>query len=72
MGSAMSKAQEDLLVRHFNVACLLLDGDEAGQEAATDCLTRLGRRMWTYAPALPEGKQPDMLSAEEIQAFLKK
>jgi DNA primase len=72
MGSAMSQAQEDLLVRHFSVACLLLDGDEAGQEAARDCLTRLGRRMWTYAPALPAAKQPDMLSAEEIQAFVKK
>jgi hypothetical protein len=68
----MSEAQEELLVRHFSVACILLDGDEAGQQGAIDCLMRLGRRMWAYAPALPEGKQPDMLTVEELQALLKK
>jgi DNA primase len=72
MGSSMSEVQAELLEKHFKVACILLDGDEAGQLAAADCLTRLGRRMWVWAPALPEGKQPDMLSAEEIRAFLKK
>jgi|SRR5579884_534750 len=72
MGSAMSQAQEELLTRHFKAACVLLDGDEAGREAAKDCLTRLGRRMWVYAPELPEGKQPDMLTADEIQALLRK
>jgi DNA primase len=72
MGSSMSKAQEELIVRHFKVACILLDDDEAGREGAMDCLMRLGRRMWTWAPTLPAGKQPDMLSAEEIQALLKK
>ena len=72
MGSAMSSAQEELLVRHFKVVCVMLDGDEAGQEAAKDCVSRLGRRLWVWVPALPEGKQPDMLSTEEIQTFLKK
>jgi DNA primase len=71
MGSALSKAQEELLVRHFKVVCLLFDGDEAGHAAATDGLTRLGRRMWVWAPVLADGKQPDMLTAEEIQALLK-
>ena len=74
MGSSMSEAQEELLVRHFNVVCIMLDGDDAvGQQAASDCLiTALGRRMWTWAPKLPEGKQPDMLTTEAIQALLKK
>ena len=72
MGAAMSEAQEELLVRHFNVVCIMLDGDQAGRDGAADCVVRLGRRMWTYAPALPEGKQPDMLAPEEIQALLKK
>ena len=72
MGSAMSSAQEELLVRHFKVVCVMLDGDEPGQEAAKDCVARLGRRLWVWAPTLPEGKQPDMLSTEEIQAFLKR
>jgi DNA primase len=72
MGSALSKTQEELLVRHFKVACLLFDSDEAGNAAAIDGLTRLGRRMWVCGPMLPDGKQPDMLTPEEIQALLKK
>jgi hypothetical protein len=63
----MSEAQEELIVRHFKRASILLDGDEAGREGAKDCLVRLGRRMWSYAPVLPEGMQPDMLSAKDIQ-----
>jgi DNA primase len=72
MGSSMSKAQEELIVRHFKVACILLDGDDAGRDGAMDCLTRLGRQMWTWAAPMPDGKQPDMLSTQEIQALLKK
>ena len=72
MGSAMSETQENLLVCHFDSACVLLDGDEVGRQAAGECLTRLSRQMFVWAPELPEGKQPDMLSAEEIQAVLKK
>jgi DNA primase len=72
MGSSMSAAQEDLLVGQFDTASVLLDGDEAGREAATNCLTRLGRQMWVWAPALPDGKEPDMLTSEEIQKLLGK
>src|SRR5277367_420652 len=36
MGSAMSEAQKELLVRHFSIACLLFDGDEAGRQASTE------------------------------------
>jgi hypothetical protein len=43
-----------------------------GRQGAWDCLARLGRRIWTLAPTLPEGKQPEMLTAEAIQALLKK
>jgi DNA primase len=72
MGSAISEAQAELLVKHFSVVCVMLDGDEAGQQAAMDCLRRLGERMWVWAPPLPNGKQPDILSAEAIHALLKK
>ena len=72
MGNSMSAAQEDLIVRHFNVACILLDGDEAGRQGSADCLMRLGRHMFVYAPELPEGKQPDGLTTEELQGLIKK
>jgi DNA primase len=70
MGCTMSEAQEELLVRHFQAACLVLDGDEPGKQATIECLTRLGPRMWVRAAMLLDGKQPDQLSSEELQQLL--
>ena len=72
MGCSMSETQEDLLARHFKVACILLDGDEAGQTASGASLVRLGRRMFVWAPQLPDGTQPDMMNEEEIQYLVKR
>lgn len=71
MGSSISEAQAQLIIRRFKAAYVLLDGDEAGQQGTGECLMRLGRRMFVYAPVLPEGKQPDMLSTEQIGEMLK-
>lgn len=71
MGCSMSERQEQLLRDHFTGVVLLLDGDEAGQRGTDDCLLRLGRSMWTKAVIVPQGKQPDMLSPEEVQRLLK-
>ena len=70
MGSSLSQAQEDLLVRYFKAAWLMLDGDEPGQQATAECLARLGRRMWVRAAVVPTGKQPDQLSTEQLQQLL--
>ena len=72
MGSSLSEAQEKLLVKQFQVACLLFDGDAAGRECREDCAKRLTSNMFVYAPELPDGKQPGMMSAEEIQAVIRK
>jgi DNA primase len=72
MGNSMSKQQEELLKRHFDVVCILLDSNEVGQQGSLDCLARLGRGMYVYAPLLPEGKQPDTMKPEELYAFIKK
>ena len=72
MGSSMSKAQEYLIIRHFNVACILLDGNDAGRQGSVDCLARLGRHLFVYAPELPADKQPDSLSDDELCALIKK
>ncbi len=71
LGSSLSKAQEELLLRHFRKAILLFDGDQAGRRAAKDCSQRLGQQIPVRAITLPDQKQPDMLSGEEIQSLLK-
>jgi len=66
MGSTLSETQEQLLADRFKTACLMLDGDEAGQRATDECLVRLGWRMYVWAASLSDGQQPDQLSTDEI------
>jgi DNA primase len=70
MGCSMSEAQEELLVKRFERAWFMLDGDEAGRKAAAEYVTRIGRRMWVRMADVPEGKQPDQLSTDEIRQIL--
>jgi len=69
MGCSLSEEQERLLVERFQVAVLLLDGDEAGERATDECLLRLGRRMWVKAVTVT-ARQPDQLSVQEVQEFI--
>jgi DNA primase len=71
MGCSMSEEQERLLLAHAEMVLLMLDGDEAGQRGTDEILLRLGRKVWTKAVTVPEGKQPDQMSNEEIQELLK-
>lgn len=70
MGSSLSQRQEELLVKHFKAARLVLDGDDAGRQATNECLARLGRRMWVTAAVLTVDTQPDQLSTEELKQLL--
>jgi DNA primase len=72
MGCSMSEEQESLLVAHAEMVLVMLDGDEAGRQGTEDLLARLGRRVWVKSAELPEGRQPDQMTAEEIQAVLRK
>lgn len=67
MGSSLSEAQEELLVAKFERMVVMLDGDEPGRTAMTECLNGLGRRMWVRAAMVSAGKQPDQLASEELQ-----
>ncbi len=70
MGCSMSEEQEELLVRHFKAAWLMLDGDGPGQHGAADCLARLARRIWVRVSQLPNAEQPDQLTLDEIRRLL--
>jgi DNA primase len=72
MGCSMSEEQERLLVAHAEMVLLMLDGDEAGRQGTDEILLRLGRQVWTKAVSVPDGKQPDQMNTEELQALLGK
>jgi DNA primase len=71
MGSTMSRTQEELLRDHFGHVVVLLDGDEAGREAAVGIADRLRRVVYqVHLAELTGGVQPDQLSSEEIHRLL--
>jgi hypothetical protein len=69
MGSSLSQEQEDMLAE-FSKVILMLDGDEAGRQATQTIASRLMRRTFVKVISLPEGKQPDNLSSEELNILL--
>jgi len=75
MGSTLSPAQEELIVRHTNPESriiLMLDEDDAGRVGREQALPRLATRAFVKVFKFPkEGQQPDQLSAEEIHSLLK-
>jgi DNA primase len=71
MGSTLSDAQEKLIREHFAHVVVMLDGDEAGREASGGIVDRLRRAVFQVdVVALPDGRQPDQLSNEELQQQL--
>ena len=70
MGCSLSGEQEALLVRYFRQVVIILDGDEAGRNAAGEIGGRLAHKTWVRVVDVQECKQPDQLSKEELQALL--
>lgn len=70
MGSTLSRRQADLLATHFDRVLLMLDGDEAGRQGAISIAHALGVRMSVSNISLEHGRQPDQLTAREIQHLM--
>lgn len=71
MGSTMSKAQEELIAEYFGHVIVMLDGDEAGKEAAVGIADRLKRVVYQVQLVdVPQGVQPDQLSTGEIHRLV--
>ena len=70
MGSSLSEAQAGLLAKHFRRVVLMLDGDAAGQRAATIIATRLSSSMEVSTIRVPDGKQPDQMDSKQINALV--
>ncbi len=72
MGCTMSKSQEKLLAEHFGQVVLMLDGDEAGRGAMEEISDRLQCVIYQVKTLdLYENKQPDQLTAKELQSILR-
>jgi DNA primase len=72
MGSSLSEHQERLLLEQFTKVTLMPDGDNAGRGAAEAIATRLVHKVHVRIADVPDGKQPDQLSGEELAALLGK
>jgi DNA primase len=70
MGSTLSDEQARLICDRFRRVTLFLDGDEAGRTAAATIATRLMRRVYVHVVDLSDGKQPDMLTPDEIATYV--
>jgi DNA primase len=70
MGCSLSKEQESQLLVHFRRVIIMLDGDDAGRNAATEVAARLAHRVWVRIVDLAEGSQPDQLTMQELQQLL--
>ena len=70
MGCTCSRVQEDLLTEQFERVLLMLDGDEAGREAQRALALQFAPHCFVRMANIPDGKQPDELSADEIHSIL--
>jgi DNA primase len=69
MGSSLSDVQAEKL-GGFDKALLMLDADEAGVEATPKIIAQVARHLLVRVAAVPQGKQPDLLSSEDIERIL--
>lgn len=71
MGWSLSEHQEKVLLDiPFRRIVLMLDGDEAGKRAADEIALRLARRVFVRIASVPDGRQPDELSDDELKNVL--
>ena|SRR5689334_21030405 len=70
MGSVLYELPQRALIQRFQRVVLMLDGDAAGRHATTDIAAQLRAYCSIKIVRLPEQRQPDQLSADEIRRAL--
>jgi DNA primase len=70
MGSSLSDEQAAILVATGRPIILFFDGNEAGQTGMRLAAAKLIRRAFVRVVSLPDAKEPDDLSAEELDDVL--
>jgi DNA primase len=72
MGSALYEPQRQALLKRFRSVTLLLDGDSTGRKASTVIAHRLQPHCFVQEIRLPDGLQPDQMTAEDIREALQR
>jgi DNA primase len=70
MGDSLSEVQEQLLLERFPQLVLMRDADQAGQRASRQLAARLRGKVSLSIAGVPNGRQADQLSSEEIARIL--
>ena len=70
MGASVSERQSELLDTCFRELVVMLDGDEAGRRASQKLVARRWKKLSRSLVEVPNGRQPDQLSTEEIKRIL--
>ena len=70
MGSSMSAKQEALLASNFERVVIMLDGDEAGRNAAPEIAARLAKHLFARIVDVGNHQQPDQLVTEELKRLV--
>jgi len=66
-GSHINDTQVDKILKWFDSAVLLMDGDPAGIEAAQKIEGRLARRMHVTTHIIPDGRDPNQMEMHEVE-----
>ena len=69
-GSHINKTQIEKIIKWFDSAVILMDGDLAGIEAAQRIESALSRRMHVVVHRIPEDRDPNQMSTDEISDLI--
>lgn len=72
MGAELYESQQQALLQHFERVILMLDGDPAGRWSTARLMNRLQPHAGLDVIHLPDGTQPDQLSAVALLALLQR
>lgn len=66
-GSHINDTQVEKILKWFDFAVLLMDGDQAGIDAAARIEARLMQRIQTTTYLIPDGRDPNQMTNEEVE-----
>jgi 5S rRNA maturation endonuclease (ribonuclease M5) len=66
-GSYINDTQVEKILKWFDSVVILMDGDQAGIEAASRIEARLSKRIHTVTHLIPDGRDPNQMTIDEIE-----